>query len=218
VSKAPTIEVSAWRTFDFHLLLLLDQLRIHLVHIAVIIIPVISKLLERREPGGIFRFLYCSPLEELFHPGQILGTTEVPAARDQREGYGIDKSKDSLVPSGSGHLPAFLIHHRLPRTPVVCSSKSDNLSLEMRLFTQQLVDFVVQIPNFIVRQPSYRTASAPYPHKHRADIPSWIFETFLEISLIISPLHFSQSFKLDTDDAIRGRLSVGAFSTPISMA
>jgi hypothetical protein len=61
---------------------------------------------------------------------------------------------DLLVSSSSRDFSTFFIHHGLPRATVVCSSESDNLSLEVRLFTQELVDFVIQITDFIVGQTS----------------------------------------------------------------
>lgn len=77
------------RTFNLHLLFLRDQFRIHLVQVSIIVITVIPKLLERREPGGIFRLLDCSPLEQLFYTWKVFGTPKVSGNRNVSSAQGV---------------------------------------------------------------------------------------------------------------------------------
>jgi hypothetical protein len=58
-----------------------------------------------------------------------------------------------------------------------------------------------------------------HEHQTRVDAPSCILDTFLLISLRISPLHRSHSLRLVTLDAMRGlRSPLTRLPSPISMA
>jgi hypothetical protein len=84
----------------------------------------------------------------------------------------------------------------------------------MPLLPHELIDIVVEISDLIVGHCRWTSAMLS-----GLDVQSWILDTFLLISRRMSPLQRSQSRRLVTDEAIRGRLSpLVRFPMPISTA